>query len=70
MQRAAAAIPEPGTVMTPATVARVPNTPGTPRRTIRIPDDLWDAAVAKAEERGESVSDVIRKALERYVRRK
>lgn len=56
--------------MTPATVSRVPNTPGTPRRTIRIPDDLWDAASAKAEERGESVSDVIRKALERYVRRK
>lgn len=56
-------------VMTPGTVTRVPNTPGTPRRTVRIPDDLWDAAVAKAEERGESVSDVIRRALQRYVRR-
>ena len=56
--------------MTPATIGRVPNTPGTPRRTIRIPDALWDAAVAKAEEHGESVSDVIRKALERYVRRR
>lgn len=54
--------------MTVDTVSRVPNTPGTPRRTIRIPDDLWDAATAKAEERGESVSDVIRRALERYVR--
>jgi len=47
----------------------VPNTPGTPRRTIRVPDLLWDAAAAKAEERGESLSDVLRRALERYVRR-
>jgi len=38
-----------------------------PRRTIRIPDDLWDAATARAEKRGESVSDVIRHALERYL---
>src|SRR3954470_25075308 len=56
-----------GGVMTPGTVAVVPNAPGTPRRTIRIPDDLWDAATAKADKRGESVSDVIRHALERYV---
>ncbi len=56
-----------GDVMTPGTVGVVPNAPGTPRRTIRIPDDLWNAATAKAEKRGESVSDVIRHALERYV---
>jgi hypothetical protein len=56
--------------MTPGTVRAVPNTPGTPRRTIRVPDALWDAAAAKAEENGESVSDVIRRALERYVRRR
>lgn len=56
-------------VMAPATVVRVPNTPGTPRRTIRVPDALWDAAQAKAVERGENLSDAIRKALERYVRR-
>jgi len=56
-----------GDVMTPGTVAGVPNARGTPRRTIRIPDDLWDAATAKAEKRGESVSDVIRRGLERYV---
>jgi len=55
--------------MTPATMRAMPNTPGTPRRTIRIPDALWDAAAAKAEARGESLSDVIRKALERYVKR-
>lgn len=38
-------------------------------RAIRIPDELWAAALAKAEERGETVSDVVRKALERYVAR-
>lgn len=53
----------------PVTVSPVPNTPGTPRRTIRISDELWDAAQAKAVTRGENLSDVIRKALERYVRR-
>lgn len=42
----------------------------TPRRTIRIKDPLWDAASEKATERGESVSDVIRRALERYVKRR
>ena len=56
-------------VMTPETMRGVPNTPGTPRRTIRVPDDLWGLAQARAEERGESLSDVIRKALVRYVRR-
>lgn len=40
----------------------------TPVRTIRIDDVLWAAAVAKADERGESVSDAIRRALRRYVR--
>ncbi|HET6911265.1 MAG TPA: CopG family transcriptional regulator [Mycobacteriales bacterium] len=48
----------------------MPNTPGTPRRTIRVPDDLWDAAAEKAAERGESLSGVLRKALERYVKQK
>lgn len=41
---------------------------GTAQRTIRITDELWEAAQAVAEERGESVSDVIRSALEEYVR--
>lgn len=40
----------------------------TPTRTIRIENDLWEAAQAKAEERGESVSDAIRRALRRYAR--
>ena len=57
-------------VVTPGTMRDVPNTPGTPRRTIRVPDALWDAAAEKAEARGESLSDVLRKALERYVKRR
>lgn len=47
----------------------MPNQPKTKVRTIRIDDDLWRAAQAKAAEHGESVSDVIRRGLARYVRR-
>jgi len=45
----------------------VPNAPKTPNRAIRVPDDLWRAAQEKAAEQGESLSEVIRKALARYV---
>jgi len=38
-------------------------------RGIRVPDDLWVAAMATADGRNESLSDVIRRALERYVKR-
>jgi len=41
----------------------------TPRRTIRVPDRIWIAAQAKAAERGEVLSEEIRKFLERYARR-
>jgi antitoxin component of RelBE/YafQ-DinJ toxin-antitoxin module len=37
-------------------------------RAIRIPDDLWQAALAAADKRGETVSEVVRRALQRYVR--
>lgn len=47
----------------------MPNQPKTPLRNVRVPDDLWDAAVTKATERGETLSEVIRRALERYVKR-
>ena len=40
----------------------------TPIRTLRVPDDLWEAAQARAEERGETVTDVLIRALKRYVR--
>jgi antitoxin component of RelBE/YafQ-DinJ toxin-antitoxin module len=43
--------------------------PDNPARTLRVDRALWDAAKARAAERGETVSDVIRRALERYVRR-
>lgn len=48
----------------------VPNKPKTPLRSFRIPTALYEKAQAKASERGESVSDVVRKALERYVKRR
>lgn len=38
-------------------------------RNVRVPLKLWEAAKAKADEQGENISDVIREALERYVRR-
>ena len=47
----------------------MPNAPKTPLRNIRVSDDLWQAAMSKAEERGETLSDVIRRALERYAKR-
>ncbi len=46
----------------------MPNQPKTPTRAVRIEDGLWSAAQQKAAERGETVSDVIRRALQRYVR--
>ena len=40
----------------------------TPHRTIRVTDELWNAALAAAQARGETVTAVIERALERYVR--
>ena len=40
-----------------------------PIRTVRVPDDLWIAAQEAAKSRGESVSNVLRDALARYVKR-
>lgn len=42
---------------------------GTTLRNVRVADDLWQRARAVAGKRGESLSDVIRAALERYVKR-
>ncbi len=41
----------------------------TPLRSVRVPSPLWEAAKAKAAERGETVTDVLVRALERYVKR-
>jgi len=46
-----------------------PNKPRTPIRGVRIPDELWEDAQRVAAARGESVSDEVRAALERYVKR-
>jgi len=40
-----------------------------PARSVRIPDDEWRAAQQRAAERGETVTDVIRRALRRYAAR-
>lgn len=46
----------------------VPNMPATPNRTVRVPDDLWFAVMRKAHDNGETVTDVIIRALKRYLR--
>jgi len=35
-------------------------------RVIRMPDELWDAAKREADERGETVSEVVRGFLRKY----
>jgi hypothetical protein len=56
-------------VATPApSVTLVPNQPRTPKHGVRVPDDLWRAAKRVAEDRGETLTAVIVRALERYVR--
>lgn len=37
-------------------------------RSVRIPDDIWQAAQERAAEKGETVSAVILRALKRYGR--
>ncbi len=46
----------------------MPNQPATPLRSLRIPDEEWEAAQRVAADRGETVTDVVRRALRRYVR--
>lgn len=46
----------------------MPNMPATPNRTIRVPDELWEAARRKASDEGTTVTEVIIKALERFLR--
>jgi predicted HicB family RNase H-like nuclease len=40
---------------------------GTPARNIRIPDDLWTAAKAKAADKGTTVSELVVEFLTRLV---
>ena len=48
-------------------VGMSPRKPKRPR-SVKVSDDLWEQAQARADERGEYVSEVIRRALEAYVR--
>lgn len=56
-------------VHTDGRINRVADDPRTPIRTLRVPPELWDRAMRIAEKRGESLSQIMRAALERYVRR-
>lgn len=46
----------------------MPNQPATPTHSVRVPDELWDAAVAKAANEGTTVTEVIIDALKRFLR--
>lgn len=41
----------------------------TPPRAVRVRGDLWEAAQREAAKNGETVSDVIRRGLEAYVKK-
>jgi hypothetical protein len=59
----------PGCPHTWVYVPRVPpNQPKTPKRSVRVPDELWQAVREKAKRRGETVTDVVIRALKRYLR--
>lgn len=45
----------------------VPNKPKTPIRGVRVPDSEWHPAQKKAKAEGETVTDVLRRALRDYV---
>lgn len=46
----------------------MPNAPRTPVRSVRIPDEVWEALRRRADERGETITDVILRAIHRYLR--
>lgn len=53
-------------VNTSATVTRVPK-PKMVMRSLRVPESLWEAAKAKADEQDLNVSDVVRELLANWV---
>lgn len=46
----------------------MPNKPRTPLRSFRIPDELYFETQEAAAEKGETLSDVVREGLERYMK--
>ena len=49
-------------------IGLVPNQPKTPARAVRIDDALWDAVKQEAARRGETATDVVRRALREHLR--
>lgn len=47
-----------------------PATGKTPLRNVRVPDELWNAAMTEAKKEGRSLTDVIVSDLHRYVNRR
>ena len=47
--------------------AVAPNQPKTPIRCFRIPTELYVAAQERAKENGETLTDVVRRALAAYI---
>lgn len=53
----------------PPRLAAVPNQPKTPHRSFRIPPDLYEAAQRIAAANGDTLTEVVKDALVRYVKR-
>ncbi|WZH52904.1 MAG: hypothetical protein PIR53_02665 [Nocardioides alkalitolerans] len=51
-------------------MAKNTGTGNTPNRTLRIPDDVWEAAKAEAARRDETLTDAVIGFLRRYARPK
>lgn len=45
-----------------------PNQPATSNKTVRIPDELWDACMKKAHDEGKTLTEVIIDCLRRFLR--
>lgn len=46
----------------------MPNSPATPNRNVRVPEDLWDEVLRIADDNQETATDVVLRALRSYVR--
>lgn len=46
----------------------MPNQPATQNRSIRFPDDVWEAVLRIAEDGNETATDVVVRAVRRLVR--
>ena len=44
-----------------------PNQPKTPIRSVRVPDEKWFPGMAYASDDGETISDVIRRAIDDHI---